>query len=335
MTAIVFLWISLILIGTKYNKNINDIAFTMNNSIALRGICSIEIMMGHLGIATGSLALFPNRKAGILFVGIFFALSGYGLMYCIKNKEGYLKNFFKNRLGKLLLPAYFIFVIGIVLQSVISKNGSNMICVFDVKLFFIATNWYVWELLILYTVFFISLKVDRKMERFHIWILIFSILFIGFAHAMNFERPWYGSTLCFWGGIIYFLYQNKFKETFVIKHPAINLISCCFVMVLALGMFFYLGGVMGVLISRNVAAMSFVMVVITLLYRFNIGNKASIWLGKYSYEIFLFHPIFINLFRRKIENNVTYSLAVIGTTVLASYIFKTCEKWLKHVIEKM
>lgn len=93
MIFIVLLWLVLIVVGIKYNKTASETAFTPDNSVALRGICAIEIMMGHLGIATGSMVLYPNRKAGILFVGVFFALSGYGLMYSVINKNDYMVNF--------------------------------------------------------------------------------------------------------------------------------------------------------------------------------------------------------------------------------------------------
>ena len=127
MICVIFLWLTLILVGIKSNKSMPDTAFTIDNTMALRGICSIEIMIGHLGIATGSLVLFPNRKAGILFVGVFFALSGYGLMYSLENKEEYLINFFPNRMKKILIPAYIVFVTDIILHSIINQNIWNMV----------------------------------------------------------------------------------------------------------------------------------------------------------------------------------------------------------------
>lgn len=183
--------------------------------------------------------------------------------------------------------------------------------------------------------FYISIKLDKRKDQFHLWILIFSIAFIITAYDINLEKPWYGSTLCFWSGIIYFLYQDKFKDIFVLKHPVFKVVGCCFIMVLSIGLFFVLGGLMGLVISRNVAALSFVMVVIMLLHRFDLGNKESIWLGRYSYEIFLFHPLFINIFREKIENNIIYSCTVLGTTILASYIFKIGENGIKKIIRNV
>ena len=75
--VVIFLWLLLCIWGIK--KRQEESVLSSEQSIAVKGVCAIEIMLGHIGLATGSVFLFPNRKAGILFVGIFFLLSGYGL----------------------------------------------------------------------------------------------------------------------------------------------------------------------------------------------------------------------------------------------------------------
>lgn len=110
MILILILWLILILAGLSVNK-VDQQPFSLLQTSALRGICAIEIMIGHIGLATGSLVLYPNRKAGILFVGIFFILSGYGVAYSVDHKMDYMKHFLINRMVKLLLPAYAIKVI--------------------------------------------------------------------------------------------------------------------------------------------------------------------------------------------------------------------------------
>lgn len=84
----------------------------LSNSHAIRGICAVEIMLGHIGIATDSLWLYPSRKAGVLFVGVFFTLSGYGLMKSLAQKKDYLKHFLRKRIGSTLLPAYIVYLLG-------------------------------------------------------------------------------------------------------------------------------------------------------------------------------------------------------------------------------
>ena len=68
-------------------------------------------MLGHIGIATQSVFLYANRKAGILFVGIFFMLSGYGLIYSLNNKPNYINNFLKKRMCRIFFPAYIVYIV--------------------------------------------------------------------------------------------------------------------------------------------------------------------------------------------------------------------------------
>lgn len=84
MIIILVMWLALVGYGISLNKP-ND-PFGREQFLALRGISAIEIMIGHIGLATDSVILYPNRKAGILFVGIFFLLSGYGMAYSTEHK---------------------------------------------------------------------------------------------------------------------------------------------------------------------------------------------------------------------------------------------------------
>ena len=113
-------------------------------------------MMGHLGIATGFFFLYPNRKAGILFVGIFFMLSGYGLMYNLDNQEGYLSRFLRKRLLNLLIPAYMVYIIWGCLEGLLIKNFSLKTFLEYILLsnFWLKTNWYVFEIAVFYIVFY-------------------------------------------------------------------------------------------------------------------------------------------------------------------------------------
>lgn len=73
MIIILLLWAALVLYGIGRNK-VGTPPLELNRTIALRGICAIEIMIGHIGLLTGDIFLYPNRKAGIFFVGTFLML---------------------------------------------------------------------------------------------------------------------------------------------------------------------------------------------------------------------------------------------------------------------
>lgn len=292
MIVIVLLWLCLVAWGLKYSKTAGTVAFDKNTSLALRGICAVEIMIGHLGIATKSAVLYPNRKAGILFVGIFFALSGYGLMYSLWNKEGYLDRFLLKRLSTLLIPAYVIYLIGVLLV-----NPYNFLDIFRVDFFFTETNWYVWEQLAMYTAFYICARF-MDIKKSHVILFVLSFIFVCVAFAVKLERPWYGSTFCFWLGIFYFIKKDEVRELLVLKRWILNIFILGLFMIVGMGLFFIKEDwIAGDLVGRNIASLSFVIVVIICLYRFKLGNKVSLWLGDFSYEIFLFHPIFIKILR--------------------------------------
>lgn len=78
---------------------------------------------------------------------------------------------------------------------------------------------------------------------------------------------------------------------------------------------------MGNLVARNCASLIFTILVIMWLHQFGIGNIISVWLGKYSYEIFLFHPLLISILRPWVENDVFYAVMVIVGTILVAYIY--------------
>ena len=337
MVIILLIWFSLFFLGMKYNEHIESTAFTQRNTMALRGICSLEIMLGHIGIATESIILFPNRKAGILFVGVFFALSGYGLIYNTKNKEDYLQTFLKRRFSKVLMPAYFVFLIGIVIKSAIAGDAGNLINVINLKFFWEQTNWYVWELLGMYIIFYICAKIDRSLLKSQYIFYAVSIAFICIAFYLKFPTPWYGSSLCCGLGIFYFIKEEAFKKFFR-KHILLKTIVCSILLIFACFLFFMYKGLIGDLIARNCASVIFVVLTIVWLQKFCIGNAVSFWCGKYSYEIFLFHLLWINVLREWIVNNVLYTITVIGMTLFSSFIYRNfadfINKLLKDAVKK-
>lgn len=322
MIVIVLAWIILILIGFKPAEKYSDTGFARTNSMTLRGICAIEIMMGHLGIATGSAVLYPNRKAGILFVGVFFALSGYGLMYSVSNKENYLQVFLRKRLlVKLLLPAYVVFVIGAIVKAFCLGGAYSIKNVYRITAFWSETNWYVWELSMLYIAFYICAKIDKRLIKSHYFLGIGTLIFVCIAFCVGIDNPWYGSTFCFWIGILYYMKKEIFIERFVRKQFLLKVFACTALLGIAIACFFYYGGIVGNLIARNAASVLFVIIVLMCLHRVSIGNAISNWLGKYSYEIYLIHPLLIGIMRPWIRNDVFYVLGVIAGTVLIAFVY--------------
>lgn len=318
--VMLLLWLLLIIIGLK--KKQNGSVFSAEQTGALRGICAIEIMLGHIGIATGSIFLFPNRKAGILFVGIFFLLSGYGLSCSIANKQDYLRGFLKNRLKKVLIPAYVVFAIQLLGYNIINGENSFWSQIFDLKLFFEATNWYVWECIALYIFFYVSYKYCAKYAEQMIWAICIGFIIVAFF--LKIDNPWYGSTLCFPLGMLYYRHEDKVALIFEnsIKRWGSAVLVLVGIVSIAILVFFALGeeSFIGNLVARNIASVSFGMAAIVVLTRVRIINRVSLFLGKISYEIFLIHPTVILMLEEiGIESISVYAVLVVVVSVAVGY----------------
>lgn len=332
MVVVIALWIALCAYGISFQKN-TVLPLNSNHALALRGICAIEIMIGHIGISTGSIWLYPNRKAGILFVGIFFLLSGYGIAYSIENKGNYQKKFLIKRITKLFVPAYLVFII-FTLSDVVLFKAPRPWSIVSLSEFLGSLNWYVWEQLFFYVLFWL---VNRLMPRYvELIIIVCSVVFVGIAFVLGIDNPWYGSTLCFALGLCYYKMEKKKCELKRIKWWIVLLGAgvCLGTSMLA---FFVLGNdsVVGNPIARNIASVSFCIIILLLLEKIQIGNKVSQFFGKFSYEIFLVHPFVLSRLKRvAIESSLVYALMAIVLTITISYLVHMFLKQCKKVIAK-
>lgn len=330
MIIILLLWIFLVLCGSGRNKS-GSLPLEREQSAALRGICAIEIMIGHIGLATGSAVLYANRKAGILFVGIFFMLSGYGIAYGAEHKPGYFRHFIAKKAVKLILPAYVVYAIYTVALIIMSGTAENMGGLLDAVEFFQRTNWYVWEQLAFYII--VCLAYVLLPKRAKLLVTVMSVVFVGIAYAAGIDNPYYGSTLCFPLGLYFYQYESQLTRLFN-RHFIILFFGFSALLLLSLGGFFLLGNdsVLGNPIARNAASVSFCVTVLLLLCKFRVGGKAARSLGRYSYEIFLVHPYVLFLLKQMdIDSQLVYSIvAIIVSLVVAIILHEVAAKIFQY-----
>jgi peptidoglycan/LPS O-acetylase OafA/YrhL len=314
-----FLWFGLIVCGIS--KNVDQSSpFEPRQAQALRGICAVEIMIGHIGLATGSSVLYANRKAGILFVGIFFLLSGYGVAYSAEHKKDYLKGFLLNRAVRILVPVYVTKILILLLNWIVTRYFGLTFSL-TAGQFFFAFNWYVWEQLFFYLLYWFACKFVPKQTE--VFVLLGSLALTAAAFVCGLDNPWYGSSLCFALGLFYY----KFCK----RHSVLRFTGrCCFVtaasaILLAISMaaFFVLGNdsVIGNPVARNVASVSFCVLTILLLYRFRTVNAVSGFLGQCAYEIFLIHPSILSLLKTlSVTSTLATEFVTIALTIPLAYL---------------
>lgn len=323
MWIFVLCFVFIILFGiSKQDKNANEM-MSKDNLIPIRGICAIEIMLGHIGLPSntgGSIYLFPFRKAGILVVGCFLFLSGFGLVKSMQGRKDYFDKFIIKKCIAILVPAYLIYLLFLIPYLFVSEE-TDISGVWKYVLFgefYHSAMWYVFELLGLYVLFFVLFRKTDNYKKSLILLIILSVIFIFAAHFVGLDEPWYGSTMCFSLGVCYGLYENKIAEI-LYKNYLRCFAGGIVIFLLALtGFFIGEDTVWGAVVARNIAALTFSLFMIMLLYKVRLNNVISNYCGKISYEIYLAHFYMLIYLKPYFENKLIYALVVVILTVLVS-----------------
>lgn len=286
----------LMIYKTKYQLIPVEFPLSRGNVNALRGIMAIEIVLGHTyGARDGTELLYVNDRIGLWPVGIFFFLSGYGLMYSLHHKEQYCKGFLKKRIfQRIFIPFLVVFIIRYIVyywqQNIIKTMLADLI-----------SNWFVTEILLIYILWWVIYSFIDEKKAIMLWLIATTILnIIGCIYGI--ATRWYASTACFLVGIIWEKYEKVIKA--YLQYHYIRM-ALCSVGVWGSGtvLFLFLAKQNSWIacICMNITCVSLCILVYLVLMKFNIGNKATNFLGRYSWEIYLLHPTVIG-YLSKISN---------------------------------
>lgn len=342
MNLWVILWLLGIIIGIKWagHENLGDISsgLAYKNMISVRGILAVEIVLGHFyGRVSKPGLIAVNNRIGVLVVGMFLFLSGWGLHESSVQKKDYFKGFLSKHFFRIILPIYILYFIQICIfrtdgykiftGSIVKEIlGSHIISY---------TNWFIWELLALYFLFFLLYQCKKKMVPNCI-LALGMVLFIGIGSYLQIGSRWYGSILCFLMGILYSQKQEEINEWMRQKFW-IKLIFVGFLFLLSLFLFIKLEDfIWANTVLICVSTLLFCVLAVILLTVFRIGNPVTYFLGKISYEIFIAHAGIMEFWRQKIEgnNDFVYSLVSIITIIIVSWSVHEMLQWGQRKMNK-
>ena len=301
--------------GLAYTKDTIHF-FNKDYTTVLKGLCCIIVILVHIPYEHGNVVQNAAGSFGYICVTLFFMFSAYGLTWSVKNKEGYLNNFFRKRVLALLTP----FIIICLLKS---------ICGF--KAFHGGTN-FVFIILMFYIIFYLSHKYISKKYRDIIicaFVILYSLVgqiandFFGFE---NIILKWQTESLGFMYGINFANIIVQFKKN-AQKHYAVNI-----------GVLAVVSGTLGILylkykyvlftgdyILRIILGVFLIMLLFTVTIHFRMGNVFTKYLGKISYEVFLLHGFVMNVFNvlnLRVSSGMYILVVIVGTLVMATVLNK-------------
>ncbi|MDL2276707.1 acyltransferase family protein [Breznakia sp. OttesenSCG-928-G09] len=227
---------------------------------------------------------------GQLIVVSFLFYSGYGIMESIKKKgTPYVNTILSNRFLRLLI----MFDIAILLFLLTDYFLGYTFDLKTILLSFIGyesvmnSNWYIFVILILYLLTFISFKVTKN--HYYLSAIIQTILCIIFIKIMiDIGKPhhWVNTCLVYSWGIWYSLFNKKiiaFINSHKLSYYIIFLISAiCFILTWKLRSNLWM---------HSLGSIFFMSMIILLSMKFNSSNPMLLWLGQHVFSIYILQRI--------------------------------------------
>ena len=246
------------------DNSFNSDFLSIRATKSLQGLAAFGVLCHHISqteILQKSGEIQAFKEVGFLFTGIFFFVSGYGLLKSLDTKRDYLNGFLKRRCVPIIVSFYamnFLYIIWHLILRTPMSAGEWICKVLGIAL--LNDNaWFVPVILILYVAFYFAFKKAKNRRRAFAMIFIVvaaqiaAFLFLrhfpwwrvpgAFSMCAWWERPcelwfegewWVNSTICFLLGMIFaqgerkifaFVSKNYWAKFFVLF--ALALIFLC------------------------------------------------------------------------------------------------------------
>ena len=284
----------------------------LQNFNALRGLFALEIVIGHV-VRYEHTILFPLGKFMICSVAFFYFVSAYGMVISFERKKNYLNfGFLLSKPVYLFILSIVFFLIGMVIDA-ICPNDLIYIS-HDIRwAYLLTTNWYIWELIGFYLIFFC---VYKFIPRFRILLISIITLFLSVAmYKHGFWEAYVASTFAFPAGLLFGEYFPRvikflFSSKSILLTAFLSAFGLCCLLIQPENM-------LSIVFMRNALCLAAVMITFYGCSYFTLGsNPVARFLCKYATEIYLSQFVCIRFAESYGWNYMIRMPFVITTTLL-------------------
>ena len=338
------------------SKNNHNTPTILNKSqtLQLKGLAIFFVFLGHLWIHVA------ETRAFFIFSGdavsLFLVLSGFGLSISSQNKKLKLSSYFSQRIKRVMAPYWVITIIILALDYILLRESYSL---YNTLMTLLGINlspelrhidyarWFVSFILLWYLVFFIgNSKFIGKQATLFLW--SFALILIP-IHYYYFDFGWY-QFLSFPAGCLValkykkllFLYKRNKKSYLNISLLGIfYILSYKFLMaheIIYVKIYDTIPNILLLFLNEGNSLVFSLSTIFSIGYLGdkNLESKLLLFLGKYSYEIFLLHGVFLVKYNPLIKSNETLPLITEFTLLLmfVSYIsFLVSKVWNRNVVK--
>ena len=326
-TYVILIALALLLfIGLKPSKirEWQEEPLSLDRSKAIQGFAAVAIIVHHLAqeLAENAGAIGFFTELGVLFVGIFFFFSGYGLYTSLKTKENYLKGFLKKRLVTILVPFYMCILVFTAAACICGTRFTplQLLGVLSGWSLINPHMWYIVEIAILYLAFYVIYRLIKNRTAATVVMGIFVIAMMAgslmLAHGKDMSASgwfqgewWYNSSFLFVIGIIVSKHSEGLRRI-ARKAYIIWLLVLAALLVLLGPQTVYMlrrysywseipGETRAILDKLRCLSVQlpwiicFVLFLLLIMMRVRFGNTVLKFLGSISLELYLIHNLFL------------------------------------------
>ena len=309
----------------------NEKALSYAQTKSFLGFCALIIILHHCSQRTCAPWLPPGRIVhgldaflylGYLCVAAFFFCSGFGMYTASRERESFFKGYHR-RILALLLPAVVMWLVffGVEKSKGVRVDPPIWINTFDYA-------WYVPAMIYLYLLFYLAFHLIKD-ERAGVPVLIAGTL-VYFCLCLLFSPGtwWYNTHHLFAAGVITARHRERiqacFRKRYLLWLPLSLLITAAgfmasyYFQVLTIRAYGYQAPAhfIAELAGQVISSVSFVVFVMLVGRKVRIGNRLLSFLGGFTLEIYLVHPLFVQLFGFAFMNDAVKPLYYIRNPFL-------------------
>ena len=305
---------------------------TKDTGNIIRGLGALGVMGSHITVSAPWFVnmLFPGR----LWVAIFFFFTGYGLTYSFSLKgDTYFEDFIKKKVFKIYIP--FVIAETVYVLSKFLLGTEYTIEQFLLKCSGIYLEntvlWYVIELLGINFLFYLNNHyIINKFRNIIladiISTLLIYIVFLIFAIFLDLGNWWYISTSGYILCVVAYYYKDRILKI-IDTSWFINITTISFILLYSLYIYIIIAKINTIFLPRNyvltllciVLAPLFIFLLAIFFQKFNIHSKILNYLGKISFDVYLWHMLCFLIVRKYFESWIIVSLITVIATLIISY----------------
>ena len=356
----------LLLVGIKPSKlrEWQEEPLSLERSKVIQGFAAVAIIVHHLSQElaqkAGTIGFFEGL--GVLFVGIFFFFSGYGLYTSLKTKENYLKGFLKKRLVTILIPFYMCILVFVAAACICGEKFTplQLLGVLSGWALINGHMWYIVEIAILYLAFFLIFRLIKNRTAATVVMGIFVLAMMAgslmLCHGADMSASgwfqgewWYNSSFLFVIGIIFSKHSESIRKIARKAYYLLLVVSAGLTAVLGLQTAYmlrkysYWSEIPGqdpkyldkirCLSVQLPWIFVFVCFVLLLMMKVRFGNPVLKFLGSISLELYLIHNLFLTgLHNGSVFNVYSPGMYCILTILLAIGLATVVSGFDKYLI---